>query len=166
MRDSSQSGLVSTEGGWHDPSAFLGGCVLFLVFCSRVHPLAVRACPGHYHKGMDIDCENGDDIAAAEPGTVSEQLGGEDVGYGYYREVNHGVMYVELLDGFTTSYGSAVVTSRYAHLLSNSNRPAGSWLDQGAFVGDGDCTGSSSCSHLHFEVLEGGTQVNPRNYLP
>lgn len=121
---------------------------------------------GGFHYGIDIGCASGATIAAAEDGTVSSQNYDAD-GYGYWRSINHGSLYVELLDGSITSYRSATVTTRYAHLQDNSSSPAGgSSLAQGNTVGHEGHTGNSGCYHLHFEVREDGTAVDPRNYLP
>lgn len=67
----------------------------------------------------------------------------------------------------TTGYGRHVVidhgngeTSVYAH-LQHAHVVAGTWVDQGALIGQLGTTGNSSGPHLHYEQKVGRTVVAP-----
>jgi murein DD-endopeptidase MepM/ murein hydrolase activator NlpD len=70
------------------------------------------------------------------------------------------------------SYGLYVVvvspdgiTTVYAHLESIAVTQ-GQKVRQGQALGEVGCTGHCYGTHLHFEVIEGGTRRNPISYLP
>lgn len=98
------------------------------------------------HKGIDIAVPEGTDVAAADSGTITK------VDYngsrGVYVEVTHG-------NGRKT---------RYQH-LSGYYVQKGDVVKKGQTIAASGNTGHSTGPHLHFEVLEGGTPVNPMNYL-
>jgi murein DD-endopeptidase MepM/ murein hydrolase activator NlpD len=99
-----------------------------------------------FHPGLDFAAETGSPIRAAAGGVVS--FAGVRNGYGNVVEIDHG-------NGLVTRYGHA------SKLL----------VQAGAVVAPGDTvalvgsTGRSTGPHLHFEVLNDGTQVDPRRYL-
>ena len=109
-----------------------------------------RSSPGGIgstnHKGIDIAVPEGTDVAAADGGTITK------VDYngsrGVYVEVTHG-------NGRKT---------RYQH-LSGYYVQKGDVVKKGQTIAASGNTGHSTGPHLHFEVLEGGTPVNPMNYL-
>ena len=70
-------------------------------------------------------------------------------GYGNYVVIDHG-------NGVSTLYGHC--TSVY---VSN-----GQTVSAGEAIGTVGSTGTSTGSHLHFEVRINGERVNPVNYLP
>ncbi len=61
------------------------------------------------------------------------------------------------------SHGSGNTTT-YQHLSSRSVN-VGDYVAQGQVVGITGSTGVSSGPHLHFEITEGGSIINPLNYL-
>lgn len=98
------------------------------------------------HTGIDIDGEYGDPVWAAKSGTI--ESAGYNGTYGLDVVIDHG-------DGLKT---------RYAHLQSICVN-AGDEVEIGEQVGEEGSTGKSTGSHLHFEVIINGTQVNPMNYV-
>lgn len=98
------------------------------------------------HTGLDIDGEYGDSVWAAKSGTVVSA-------------------------GYNGSYGNEVIIShgdnlqtRYAHLQSISVS-VGDAVEIGQEIGKEGSSGNSTGSHLHFEVLIDGSQVNPLPYI-
>lgn len=99
-----------------------------------------------YHKGVDWATPIGTTVVASSAGTVAKAGWGS--GYGYVVYINHA-------DGRQT---------RYAH-LSKVLVKAGQTVSQGQRIALSGNTGRSSGPHVHFEILIGGSQVNPLKYL-
>jgi len=99
-----------------------------------------------YHKGVDWAVPKGTAVMASSAGTVAKA--GWAGGYGYVVYINHS-------DGRQT---------RYAH-LSKVLVKVGQSVTQGQKIALSGNTGVSTGPHLHFEMLIGGKQVNPLNYL-
>ena len=49
--------------------------------------------------------------------------------------------------------------------MSSRSVSVGDYVNQGDVLGITGSTGISSGPHLHFEITENGTRVNPLNYL-
>ena len=99
-----------------------------------------------YHKGMDFAVPTGTAIRATSGGVVTKAGWGS--GYGY-------VVYIKHPDG---------KESRYGH-CSKVLVKAGQSVKQGEKIALSGNTGISTGPHLHFEILDGGSQVNPLKYL-
>lgn len=99
-----------------------------------------------YHKGIDWAVPIGTAVSASCGGTVVKAGWGS--GYGY-------CVYIKHPDGKMTRYGH----------LSKVLVKAGQSVRQGEKIALSGNTGISSGPHLHFEILVGGSQVNPLNYL-
>lgn len=99
-----------------------------------------------YHKGQDWAVPVGTTVVASSGGRVSKAGWGS--GYGY-------VVYIDHPDGRQT---------RYAH-LSKILVKVGDYVKQGQRIALSGNTGITSGPHVHFEMLIGGKQVNPMNYL-
>lgn len=99
------------------------------------------------HRAIDLPRTNGWGIYAAAPGIV--QTSSSRGGYGNLIIINHG-------GGWTTYY---------AH-LSQFKVQSGTYVEQGQLIGLMGSTGRSTGPHLHFEVRQNGTPLNPLNYLP
>ena len=99
-----------------------------------------------YHKGVDWATPTGTVVVASSGGVVAKAGWGS--GYGYVVYINHP-------DGRQT---------RYAH-NSKVLVSAGQTVTQGQKIALSGNTGISSGPHVHFEMLIGGTQVNPLNYI-
>lgn len=99
-----------------------------------------------YHLGLDIACANGTDVFAANGGTVLKSE--MHWSYGNYVLIDHG----------------GGISTLYAH-MSDRQVSAGDTVSAGQIIGHVGLTGNTFGYHLHFEVRENGTVVNPRNYL-
>lgn len=99
-----------------------------------------------YHKGVDWATPVGTAVMASSAGTVAKAGWGS--GYGYVVYINHA-------DGRQTRYGH----------LSKVLVSAGQTVAQGQKIALSGNTGISSGPHVHFEILIGGSQVNPLKYL-
>lgn len=104
---------------------------------------------GSFHHGIDIADIGiyGADIVATDTGVVTFS-GWDDSGYGLMIIIDHGNGYC----------------SMYSHCDEL-------FVDEGELVYQGDtiasvgCTGMSTGDHLHFEIWESGTAVNPCEYM-
>ncbi len=99
-----------------------------------------------YHLGIDIAIANGTDVLAANSGTVLKSE--MHWSYGNYVLVDHG----------------GGISTLYAH-MSDRQVSAGDTVSAGQLLGHVGLTGNTYGYHLHFEVREDGSVVNPRNYL-
>lgn len=132
--------VIASSGGWTRPAT--GGYV-----SSRY---GYRW--GSLHAGIDIaDRSNGGNgpiaIIAAKAGTVT--TAGFHYSYGNYVVINHG-------NGLSTLY---------AHMLGNLNVSSGQAVSAGQRLGTMGSTGDSTGYHLHFEIHQNGSRVNPENYM-
>ena len=111
-----------------------------------------RSSPGGIgstnHKGIDIGASSGSAIVAALDGKVVYT--GYNVARGNYVMIDH---------------GGGIITL-YQHGLSGSTRvSSGQTVKQGQTIMGVGSTGYSTGPHLHFEVWENGTPVNPIKYV-
>ncbi len=104
--------------------------------------------PGH--KGMDIAGPWGTPIVAAADGQVIEANDYDSWGYswGYYVLIYHNGTY----------------STRYAH-MSSVAVSTGQYVTAGTIIGYEGETGNAFGAHLHFEVYENGTRVDPARFL-
>lgn len=104
--------------------------------------------PGH--KGMDIAGPWGTPIVAAADGQVIEANDYDSWGYswGYYVLIYHNGTY----------------STRYAH-MSSVKVTTGQYVTAGTIIGYEGETGNAFGAHLHFEVYENGTRVDPARFL-
>jgi murein DD-endopeptidase MepM/ murein hydrolase activator NlpD len=113
-------------------------------------PISSAYGPSH-PLGIDIDGYrlSGAPVGAATSGTVVFAGGNACCSYGLYVVV--------------MSPGG--IETLYAH-LSSIAVSQGETVAQGEEVGIIGSTGYSTGTHLHFEVIDNGTRVNPNSYLP
>jgi len=103
-----------------------------------------------YHKGTDLAGGCGSPIFAASSGTVSFAAYGWNGGYGNMILIDHG-------NGIQTRYG---------HIVAD-----GILVSQGQSIGVGTqiasigSTGDSTGCHLHFEVIQGGVNIDPVPFM-
>ncbi|MBI4032125.1 peptidoglycan DD-metalloendopeptidase family protein [Candidatus Berkelbacteria bacterium] len=109
--------------------------------------------PSGGHGGLDLVNVSGTPIYAASDGTVTavEEMtyNGKFYAYGRYIVVGHNARY----------------SSLYAHLQS-AVVSGGDEVKRGDVIGYMGSTGWSTGPHLHFEIWEYSSRVNPVNYLP
>jgi len=113
-------------------------------FGIRKHPLSGRP---HFHTGMDLQSETGDDkVNPVKPGVV-------------------------VLSEYHPEYGNMIVVrhsngveSLYAH-MSQLLSKVGEKVTTDSLIGYIGNTGVSTGKHLHFEILVGGYPVNPQKVI-
>lgn len=109
----------------------------------RTDPFTGRAA---FHGGIDFAGATGTHVYSVAPGIVT--FAGPKSGYGNLVEVSHG-------DGMST---------RYAH-ASRVAVKVGDLVGKDQLVAYMGSTGRSTGSHLHYEVLRNGKQVDPASYI-
>lgn len=112
-------------------------------FGNRLHPVLNQWI---FHTGIDIGASSGSSIVAAASGTVI--MASWYGGYGNCIMVDHG-------GGIVTLYGHC---SGYAC-------STGQAVSKGQTIGYVGSTGRSTGPHLHFEVRNNGSYVNPLSYF-
>lgn len=110
---------------------------------ARMHPIHNRLLP---HPGLDISAPKGTPIYAAAKGRVVRA--GWVVGYGLAVEIDHGF-------GFTTLYGHA------SKLIAQT----GQEITRGEMIAQVGSTGTSTSTHLHYEVRLSGVPQDPDRYI-
>ena len=98
------------------------------------------------HTGLDVGAAAGAAVVAADGGTVT--MAGVNSGYGNCVMINHG-------NGYQTLYG---------HLASISVSN-GSTVSRGQNIGTVGSTGVSTGPHCHFEILQGGSRIDPEQFF-
>ncbi|MFO7172072.1 MAG: peptidoglycan DD-metalloendopeptidase family protein [Bacillota bacterium] len=115
----------------------------------RWHPIL-----GGYrmHWGVDFAANYGDNVYAAESGTVI--AAGWQGSYGYAVIIYHGDI-----------PGRGSISTLYAHNSQLLVKP-GDEVVQGQVIAKAGSTGWSTGPHVHFEVRVNGKAVNPWDFLP
>ena len=109
----------------------------------RTHPVSGRES---FHYGVDLASEEGASICCFADGRV--ETVGESTELGNYLTVSHD-------NGFSTLY---------AH-CKRVTAEAGSRVERGEKIAEVGQTGNATGPHLHFEVHEGATYLNPVYYV-
>jgi murein DD-endopeptidase MepM/ murein hydrolase activator NlpD len=102
---------------------------------------------GERNDGINIACTGGEEIRAADSGTVT-YVGNELKGYGNLILIKHD-------NGFTTAYAHAdqITVTKGDHVA------------RGQVIAFAGATGDVSEPQLHFELRRGVTPIDPRPYL-
>ncbi|MDY3985920.1 murein hydrolase activator EnvC family protein [Dysosmobacter sp.] len=109
----------------------------------------------------------------ASPGGIgSTNHKGVDIGgVGYTSQIYAAKAGTVIVSQYSSSYGNYVVVSHgsgnttlYAH-MSSRKVSVGQYVNQGDVLGITGSTGNSTGPHLHFEITENGTRINPLKYL-
>lgn len=98
------------------------------------------------HKGVDFAASTGTPIYAAAAGTVTSA--------GYSGKAGN-LIILTIGNGLLTYY-------QHCNTIFVS---AGQKVSKGQNIGQVGTTGNSTGPHLHFQVMNNGTPVNPMNYL-
>ena len=114
------------------------------LFGYRIHPITGKA---HSHTGIDIPASGGTPILACKSGQVVTSA--YHYSYGNYVVIDHG-------NGNSTLY---------AHMSSRAVSE-GQMVTQGQTIGYVGSTGSSTGNHLHLEVRDNYTRVDPESKFP
>lgn len=101
-----------------------------------------------YHKGIDIANRAAPAVLAADAGRVVVAGWPDNSGYGNRVIIDHG-------NGFRTLYGH----------MSRVMVTPGQTVNRGDQIGVMGSTGRSTGIHLHFEVIQGGSYLNPLSVL-
>lgn len=144
-------GVYTPDGKVYDTSKYEGkfmwpvstGGVITDEFGYRDAPTAGAST---YHQGLDIGCDYGTDIVAAEAGTVV--MACYNGGGGNMVMISHG-------DGICTVY------MHNSQLCVN----VGEKVVKGQVIAKAGSTGVSTGPHCHFGVSIDGTYVNPHDFL-
>lgn len=139
--NSAGASVVSGNGTFTHPCP--GYSRISSTFGWRKQPLAGASTN---HKGVDFAAPTGTPIYAAAGGTVVSS--GYSGKAGNRIVINHG-------NGLQTIY-------MHCHKLYVK---AGTSVSKGQNIAAVGTTGNSTGPHLHFQVMSGGTPVNPMNYL-
>jgi len=105
-------------------------------------------------------------------GASTNHKGVDIGGVGYNTNILATKSGIVITSKHSSSYGNYVVishgrgnTTLYAHMSSRSVKE-GDVVVQGQVIGISGSTGISSGPHLHYEITENGSRVNPLQYLP
>jgi murein DD-endopeptidase MepM/ murein hydrolase activator NlpD len=99
-----------------------------------------------FHPGLDISADPGVPVHATADGTIA--LAAFDGNYGNAVVIEHGFS----------------ISTRYGHLSRFSVRP-GQKVKRGDVIGYVGATGRVTGAHLHYEILVGGSRINPIRLL-
>ncbi len=108
-------------------------------FGERVHPITAEVT---FHNGIDVALNEGDEIKACFDGEVIKSE---------YNEFSGNYIVIQHQDDYTSSY---------AH-MSKLLAPVGAQVKKGDTIGLAGSTGSATGPHLHFEIRQGGTPLDP-----
>lgn len=120
-------------------------------FLSSPFGYRINPVDGVYRMHNGIDIAGSGPIVAIQSGTVT--FAGYNSVYGYYVIVDHGMI------------NGKAMKSLYSHLTPGMQVAPGQSVSQGQRLGTMGTTGMSTGVHLHFEIHENGTPVNPLNYI-
>ena len=109
----------------------------------RIHPILDYE---RLHAGLDIGAKFGEEIIAADGGTVL--IAEYSDSYGNFVLIDHG-------DRYSTAYGH----------MSEIAVEAGQEVKQGEFIGYIGSTGWSTGPHLHFEIRLDGERIDPEEFF-
>ena len=119
----------------------IDGARLSSRFGMRRHPVLGFS---RMHKGVDFAAGTGTPIYAAGDGVI--EVRARQHGYGNYVRIKHSA-------GYATAYG-------HMHHFAPQLKVGGK-VRQGEVIGYVGSTGLATGPHLHYEIIQDGTQINP-----
>jgi murein DD-endopeptidase MepM/ murein hydrolase activator NlpD len=120
--------------------------------CTGVVYNPKRGSCKHFHDGIDVVDGYGTPVRTIAAGVVSY------AGWNPYDQEGRAyVVDVVHTDGYV---------SRYGHLIAGDKVKAGDLVHTGEIIGRMGSTGKSTGTHLHFEVLLNGKDIDPMSVLP
>ena len=139
--------VTSSGGSANATGSFLWPVASYVYVSSRfglrIHPITGEE---KTHTGLDIASNQGTAVYASDGGTVT--LAGWNGGYGNCIMIDHG-------NGYVTLYGH----------LSSIGVSEGQTVNRGDTIGAVGSTGNSTGPHLHFEVIQNGTRIDPEQFF-
>ena len=113
------------------------------LFGWRTDPINGRK---EFHEGIDFASKPGSNVTSVAAGIVT--WSGRRSGYGNMIEINHGSGYL----------------TRYAHNKENLVN-VGEKVEKGQIIAIMGSSGRSTGTHVHFEVINNGKQINPKQFI-
>jgi len=144
QEEAAQRGIAVSDAGWTIPSEgrIVDG------YGPRTPVWTSNGWSSSWHHGIDVGSRCGWNIYAVSGGTVT--YAGWYGGYGNYLKVDHG-------DG---------ITSAYAHIVSGGILVGyGQYVAPGQVIARIGTTGTSTGCHLHFEIRQWGSSLDPLPFL-
>ena len=150
LKIAEQANVSLAEGGTYSwPTT---GRISQTYGCTGVVFNPKRGSCTHFHDGIDVVDGYGTPVRSIAAGVVAYSGWNpyDKEGRAYVVDVVHAHGYV----------------SRYGHLIPGNQVRAGDLVHTGQVIGKMGSTGKSTGTHLHFEVLRNGKDVNPLDLLP
>ena len=142
--DSSSS--TGTSGGSNDSSVLNTGSLSFQWPLAGYGYGSITQYYGNGHYGLDVGIPYGTPIYASESGQV--------ISAEYHWSWGNNVLI----------WHNGTYSTRYAH-CSSLAVSAGQYVEKGQVIGYAGSTGNSTGNHLHFEVYQNGTRVDPLGFV-
>lgn len=144
---SSSSGSSGSSGSSNDSSVLNTGDLSFSWPLAGYGYSSITQYYGNNgHMGLDIGIPYGTPIYAAESGQV--------ISAEYHWSWGNNVLI----------WHNGTYSTRYAH-CSSLAVSAGEYVQKGQVIGYAGSTGNSTGNHLHFEVYQNGSRVDPLNFV-
>ena len=144
---SSSSGSSGSSGSSNDSSALNTGDLSFSWPLAGYGYGSITQYYGNNgHMGLDVGIPYGTPIYAAESGQV--------ISAEYHWSWGNNVLI----------WHNGTYSTRYAH-CSSLAVSAGEYVQKGQVIGYAGSTGNSTGNHLHFEVYQNGSRVDPLNFV-
>jgi endonuclease/exonuclease/phosphatase family metal-dependent hydrolase len=132
----------SVPGPWRAP--LNGRYTVTSRFGMRFHPVLQTT---KLHTGIDLVATADTTVVAAAGGTVTTRE--YNVAYGNQVIINHG----------------GGIQTRYAHMARPARVTVGQHIDPGEPLGIQGATGFVTGAHLHFEIIRGGSPIDPAPFM-
>ena len=144
---SSSSGSSGSSGSSNDSSVLNTGSLSFSWPLAGYGYGSITQYYGNNgHMGLDVGIPYGTPIYAAESGQV--------ISAEYHWSWGNNVLI----------WHNGTYSTRYAH-CSSLAVSAGEYVQKGQVIGYAGSTGNSTGNHLHFEVYQNGSRVDPLNFV-